>query len=347
MELNEPRRGLRRMARVRVLILPALLLFTLPFESAAYAWPTHRTPLWDMVGHADLVVLAQVDKSRPTSLLVTEIWKGQSVGSPISVIGDPCYDSPRDSRFRKGRTAIAFLVRKGNAWEVGCFDDGLIYPSAEAVHVFRDRIKEATEIWKRAPNTPSERIDWIVRLTEHSATRWHGTFELAPRGDRLHAGGDDFMDEMDAAVGTGILDPRRAWQRQALAPLLTSENLRALADGFVRDTPTDDTLPRMLLLLRGEDDTRLDTAAADAVESVLANPCECLPAWFEAALIRTLRRLGAENEAARVEKLVDRGPSLSRQGAFKIWRQVRPQKTLPRLHGTAGGKVLQCPVCSR
>jgi len=250
----------------------ALIVAAALFPSLAAAYPIPPSPLWRQVQDAEVIVVATVvsiEEPPPAPpgaeeaetrdpfhaplpsarLHVLETWKGE-IDADVAVPFQPGIMCPAPPHYQLGETVLAFLARdEDDTWVTVHRSYGTIYASPADLRIYADRVKEALALQAQRQPDRRERTEWLIRCTEHPATRWHGLYELA--GSRKpRAYGDD-----DARV--------------APAELLTDEQRARIARAFI-DEPALDTVPVLLDVIGNYKDPILDKAVYAEIEHELA-----------------------------------------------------------------------------
>lgn len=191
-------------------------------------------------------------------------------------------------------------------------------PDDDSLEDYRVVVRDAARLLSARREADGEAPpdrEWQLLAASRRATRWDGLYSLSSRSD-------------------GRLS---RYDRRGPPSELTQGELDRLAAGFIEAPSLDRTLPMALEILAPRQDPRIDRAAADAIETVLA--FQSAPWWVEPALELLEARLGGSNPrpAAEPESIIDReieavstdsadrrGPSLSREQAAQArWEELK------------------------
>ena len=312
-----------RKGTVAALAFAALLLSGAP---AAHAYPIAPQPLWQQVEEAELIVLAEVAAvgTRVTSdddwnthvatLEVLEAWKGEAA-SRLLVTFPGGLTCPAPPRYLQGERVVAFLGRDeaGGLQTVG-LSYGTLYPSDEYVDDVRDMVSKAVRLQRRRDVARADRLAWTVEAAARPGTRWHGLYELHPRGDEIHS----FYD--------------RGTDRPLAKAALAAQHLDLLARAFVAHPTTNQTAVMMLGVLARWRSDALDAAAAGVVEAVLG--LEEPPWWTRDLLAVTLVRFGdrrAEERLAGLEALTEPCTPASVAAVRETWAEAKRELGIPEV----------------
>ncbi|MCP3103591.1 hypothetical protein LZ198_32380 [Myxococcus sp. K15C18031901] len=286
-------------------VLTLCLLLVVPMRRAE-AYPISPVPLWELTERAGLVVWADVegveevprsaeDKDNKFAFLdesvatlrIREVWKGTAqVGERIGVSFSPTVICPAPPRYEPGLAVVAFLEQDQGRWRTVALSHGTRYP-ADAVETesYRQAVTRAHRAQVHATSTkegspPADlarlHLDWSVFAATQPALRWDALYDLLPQSDTNHF----FYDQRPAKT----------------APNLTQAHRKQLADGFVKDPPTEEALPMLLAALRGFANDEVDAAATSALETLFNPPGKDIPLWTRLAFDLLRERLGEKVE---------------------------------------------------
>lgn len=296
--------------------------------ASAQGYPIPPVSLWNLVEQSETVVVAQVVdiSERPVqrgkdeeefaipesiaTLRILETWKGEAFGE-IRVEFPAGLICPAPPRYVEDEDVVAFLSREDGAWTTVGLSYGTLYPEGrEELKDLRIMVRRALALQKGRIQK-SDRIDWLVEAASRPGTRWHGLYELEPRGDAAHS----------------FYDPERS--RKSLA--LTPAQLQKIAHGFVTHPPVDVTLPMTLKVLAKFPDPRVDETAAAAIEGLLGQ--ERLPYWIDQALTLVLQRFGDRAAKKRVAALPEKEEccGLKEDEVRALWRSAQRELGIPKV----------------
>jgi hypothetical protein len=228
-------------------------------------YPISPVPLWSLIERSETIVLAEVVKvveppfdwnvegDMPlavATLRVLETWKGPALGE-IEVKFPAGLVCPAPPRYVEGEDVLAFLSGKDDGWgqTVG-LSYGTLYPEGrDELEDFRVMVRRAAALQAKGRVRKADRLDWLIEAALRPGTRWHGLYELEPRGDELHSS----------------YDPGRSSKGYQLSPAQRER----IARGFATRPWADDTLPIVLRILAGHSDPKVDKAAASAIEGLM------------------------------------------------------------------------------
>ena len=254
---------------------------------ASMACRDSTAPLWDLVDAADLVVVADVERVSPTGpaegagsldmppftdmaarLSIRETWKGDAPASLVVPFNDFA-TWPAPPAYAEGSRIIALLRRSGGEWTTVGMSAGVIAATPATLEDLRQQVAQAVSLQGAVQVSEAHRMEWTVRSALEPSTRADGFSALVP-GESPCPG----------AIPRPTLLARRP----------SREQLGRIAEAFVKEPASDQTLPDMLILLAGYSDRQVDLAAIHAVESALQQPGP--PAWTRDALVLLAERLG-------------------------------------------------------
>ncbi|MBZ4419406.1 hypothetical protein [Myxococcus sp. RHSTA-1-4] len=294
--LRPEHRVQRDSGRFHQLLALAVLLAPLP---QAEAFPIAPQTLWELTQKATLVVWADIEGVEPlppnpsgektvdlnagdvARLRVREVWKGATrPGELVEVHFNSGLVCPAPPRYEPGLAVVAFLTLEGGRWRTVSLSYGTRYPTShseadayrEAVtraHAIQEQWTQVRASGRTADDMAAARTSWQVLAAAHPATRWDGMYGLEPESDEDH-----FFYDL---------------RRPRSAPLSPAQR-EQLAKGFVEHPPLDRALPMMLATLRGQASVEVDRAAANALETLLAE--EDPPHWAALAFALLRERHG-------------------------------------------------------
>lgn len=176
-------------------IVTFLLLILLPNLSLAY--PIEPRPLRKLVMESEYIVVGHVLETRSAKqkdnswdrviakIKVIEVLQGSITEEIIEVPYPAGLICPAPPHYQKGTSVLAFLTKADGKYRTHALSYGSKTLSLPEIAIYKSRIQEMQQIVKIAdPDTKfMETIEWLVKCTEHEATRWEGTFELSPESD--------------------------------------------------------------------------------------------------------------------------------------------------------------------
>lgn len=326
----------------RTLVLAALV--AMGASGAVAAYPISPVTLWSLTEQADVIVVAKVTwvgEDEPPAqtfgdvahvqqpgaekriawfgggvarLQVLETWKGNP-GEWLEVVTDAEMTCPAPGRFVEGETMVGFFSGSTGEWRATGLSYGTLYPTEQGRGVFSSLVGQALALQRRGSVSEDERRAWLVEAASHSATRWHGMYELAQGGDEVHRYYD--RDRRSAPPGTG----------------LTQEQRVALARAFADDPSTDATLGMTLDLLKDVSDARFDAAVVNAMDSAV-NDAESAY-WLPEAMALVAQRFHLKVPSKRpavheADDLLSADPLFKeRRDASDAWVKLRQRIHVP------------------
>ncbi len=306
----------------RVAVLSAGLACVM--ASSARGYPIPPVPLWSLVEQADVIVLAEVQgvsqrkveededgfgSTTVATLRILDTWKGRAfgemeVGFPAGML------CPAPPRYVEGEDVVAFLSHEKSGWQTVGLSYGTLYAeSREELEDLREMVRRAIVLQAKKPVSKADRLDWLVEAASRPGTRWHGLYELAPRGDEVHS----------------YYDPARPREDRRLS----ASQRERIARGFVARPPVDHTLPVALMILAGHPDPKVSETAAAAIEGLLGQ--ERLPYWIGQALQLVLERFGDKQAAQRIKTVREGCCDLDEDGIRILWRSAQRELGIPKV----------------
>jgi len=162
------------------------------------AYPIDPRPLRKLIMESEFIIIGHVleiqtvknKKERDYSdviarIRIAEVLQGNISESVIDVPYNPYYICPAPARYEAGTDVLVFLNKHKGAYRTHALSYGAKTLSTEGLEVYKARIFEMQDIltitdgYKKFFAT----VEWLVKCTENSITRWEGTFELSPESD--------------------------------------------------------------------------------------------------------------------------------------------------------------------
>jgi hypothetical protein len=322
------------MAATRMLLAACLLPL---FATPAGAYPIPPVPLWDLTAKAELIVIAKVIEvvelpppdyakgefdSHLARLEVLETLKGEDVAY-LKIAYPAQLICPAPPDYRQGEKVVAFLERgEDHQLRTVSLSYGTLYARGE------DQLEDLVETTRKAlalhasglsgPALAQRKRTWALAAAARPVTRWHGLYELEPRSERM----------------------RKIYPRQPDRFEITPEEQAVLADAFLLDEQPDRNTFRMLHLLDGHHDPRLEAAALGWIEGLLALE---KPPWLVRTLIETVLQLRGEADppARMTDDQGARSWNLDPRRLRQIWSQAKQDLGLPTLRPRPIGSDLE------
>ena len=242
--------------------LVAATLLGLALSPPAFAEPIPPQPLWGQLESSRLVVVARVESKE--RLRVLETWKGERSLSEVPVSTPENLVCPAPGRFVVGETVLAFLTL-GKDWTLAPGEDdgrwhpvglryGTLYLDPAGLDAYRTLAKKALALQQRGKVTEAERIAWLLEATAHAATRWNGLMDL---------------DE------SSTWDPVKEMRVEftPLARKLTPRQRGELVRSFVAEPSGVGDLVRVLPMVAGVRDPRLEGTVVEVLDRELTDDC--------------------------------------------------------------------------
>lgn len=177
------------------LIATSLLLILLP--KVSFAYPIEPRPLRKLMMESEYIVVGHVLEIRSAKqkddswdrviakIKVIEVLQGGISEEIIEVPYPAGLICPAPPHYEKGTTVLAFLTKADGKYRTHALSYGAKTLSLPEIAVYKSRIQEMQQILTitDADTKFMETVEWLVKCTEHAATRWEGTFELSPESD--------------------------------------------------------------------------------------------------------------------------------------------------------------------
>lgn len=290
----------------------------------SHGFPIPSTTIWELTESAEVVVLADVERTEPkppgapghdpdiAHLSVRQVFKG-SPPKTLAVEYRSGWSCPPPPLYLPGRQVLAFLRKGEQYYHTYASHYGTIYPEAGELDDFRELVQGAAALQANPPISHAARTAWLVRAAARRGTRWHGLDTLMP----------------PAEVYEEIETRKRAAPPPSARFPLTNAQRQALADGFVAAPGPDYLLPAMLKILQGHEDKAFDLLAMGIVEGALKD--DKPPVWLPQALFLLRTRLGdPKARSARPKSSLsdERAPVLRQE-----WEAARKRLRLPVVVG--------------
>ena len=309
----------------------AMGLALLPPDVSDACLMTPPKTLWKLAT-AETIVLARVtsvaEGGMDADLQVVERWKG-TPGETVLVREPPthiiCGIPPT---FSPGETVVAFLLGPFEGTWRG-YDFG-VFPvkTADDIAAFRARLKEALAAQASPLEEPPR--EWSLLAASHPATRWHGLYHLF---GPYHVSFPGFLPA-----------PRLPLPRQ---PLLTKEEQRRIAAGFVASPGNPRDLGLVLLALQDHPDRAVDRAAVASMDAWLAEAPDSEALLMPATVEVLTSRLGIRVPPPEPGQVIPRAELLKlpfeqqqkllHQHAQKKWKVVSAEYRKRTRAGTGKG----------
>ena len=330
---------------MRSLLVPAVLLTWFDC-SLSHAYPIPPRTLWSLVDDAELIVVAKVEEAgrmafppdtyaelafapdgrggshRPHfgigdlyHLRVVETWKGPDA-PVVEVDNDDNTICPAPGRFVPGETVLAFLSGNRGSWFATHRSYGTLYPTGEGLAVFRSLVRSRLAMLARGKVTDKERHAWLLEAASHSATRWHGLYELTNVYDEAHR----------------YYDRERSGTSSKAIPMTSAER-RALAKAFVEDPTADSTLAMLLHIVACVRDPAFDATVVNVLDHAVTE--EDSAYWLTEVLPLVAKRFGLEPPNLSDDDLDGADPLASdplfkrRKATTDAWLQLRQNIRIP------------------
>lgn len=218
-------------------ILAAMVLVT----SSSIAYPISPRPLRKLIQESEYIVVAYVQDIQPEKrteteetkrkkrkqsyddfvgmaavLKIDEVLQGKITDSAIHVSYYPYFICPAPAHFEKGTTIVAFLDKKDKTFTVHALSYGTKTVTPEGARLYKERIKEMQNILRIADKDDQfiQTTEWLVKCSEHPATRHEGVYELSRESD--------FMSYYDRTQGDPFQFMLTAHQKERLKDALLS-----------------------------------------------------------------------------------------------------------------------------
>lgn len=168
---------------------------------SVWAYPINPRPLRKLIMESEFIIVGEVQKIDTASaydnkhsifshfsvatILVNQVVQGNIQQKTIKVRFYPYMTCPAPARYREGTTVLAFLDEEGDYFGTHALSYGSKTLEEQDLKIYLQRIIEMQKI-QQIPDTIQQRqqtVDWLVRCTEHQATRWEGIYELSPESD--------------------------------------------------------------------------------------------------------------------------------------------------------------------
>ena len=236
----------------------------------SFAEPGLTPTLWELIGEADVIVVARVDATKPLPLdeeqrgpshvallTIRETIKGNASGL-VEVAYAGNQGCPAPERYREGELVLAFLVRDGAAWRTVGGSYGTRFPgSAEDLEQTRQLIRLTTQMRGISPGAEPP-ISWSLVAIAAPATREEGLWSLEHDAVLRRLRGNPSVDEPSPIT------------------------LAAIEAAFVEHPSLGSSFPAMLELLATRSSSAVTQVAVDGLESVLRPGTP--PGWAGAAM---------------------------------------------------------------
>jgi len=227
---------------------------------APAAYPIPPRPLRLLVQESEFIVTARVREAEAWRAHQAMTEEERLLGRfPLVVLeveqrvkGDPGVPEieqklypwvcPAPARYVMGTRVLAFLDRSAEdegGFTTHAFSDGAKTLEDGALATYLERIREQLEIEQMPADELrlARQVEWLVRCTEHPATRWEGAYELAPSGD--------IMTLLTDAVTPDFARHLSAEQLERLRTALLDANAFDAGERCLEELLRDDRDPRL------------------------------------------------------------------------------------------------------